>query len=393
MLGHALMKMNEKKTWGIATKRGRVWAMKRGTLDEYKTWCDDVADLLTSSSDITTLPGLSFLASTSPINDLEEMPMAIMPDDAFFRASFLLITVQGDKTYQNEVPSIIPRAYEKATGDLFCILMIETFSCKLIMNFNNSLLWTVVSDKDVIVRMIKNENSITTATLENILNDLPPTLIMPKGYIVEGRTKIIPNNSIENLSSSIWLKKDWSNCLITAEKYVSKPKPNELPVINKVAEEIRPKFNDHTDVLVLDDGSHEIADLIWIQGLEHIIHYIHCKPSKTSKPGCRKSDCDVVFTQAMRSVHWVYSELMFERVNERLGGKSKIILGTRQTLDEIAKNFKVNDWSYIIVVAQPGFDISKVSDKSRTNNNVYELTIPTYERVLTGPANFEIWGS
>jgi len=32
-VGHALMNMGEKETWGIVTKRSRVWAMKRGTID------------------------------------------------------------------------------------------------------------------------------------------------------------------------------------------------------------------------------------------------------------------------------------------------------------------------------------------------------------------------
>jgi hypothetical protein len=95
----------------------------------------------------------------------------------------------------------------------------------------------------------------------------------------------------------------------------------------------------------------------------------------------------------MRSVHWVYSELMFERLNERLGAKSKIILGNQQLLNDIAKNFRVNEWRYKIVVAQPGFDIVKVSNRIRKNNNIYELAIPTYERIIAGLADFEIWGS
>src|SRR5688572_30992093 len=56
--------------------------------------------------------------------------------------------------------------------------------------------------------------------------------------------------------------------------------------------------------------------------------------------------------------------------------ESKIIIGSQQLLDDIAKTFRVNEWKYKIVVAQPGFDIAKVSNRSRKNNNVYELAIP-----------------
>ncbi|MDP3304498.1 MAG: DEAD/DEAH box helicase family protein [Erysipelotrichaceae bacterium] len=392
-VGHALMKMGEKKTWGIATKKGRVWAMKRGTLDEYQSWCDDIADLLTTSADRTTLPGLTFLASTTPINMLEEIPLAIIPDDSFFRANLLSISIKGDKIYSNIVPNIEPRSFDKTTGNLISVLSIESFFCQIVMNFKNSPLWTVISDEDIKVTLVKNQNNVITASLEKIFNDFPPTLIMPKGYIVEGRTKITPNCSIESLPNGLWVKKDWSKCNITAEAYKPKPNPKKLPVINQTIEFIKVEFDVQSDVLVLDDGAHEIADVIWIQGSKHTIHYIHCKPSNTLKPGCRKGDCDIVFTQAMRSVHWVNSELMFERLNERLSGKSKIILGHQQLLDDIAKNFRVNEWQYKIVVVQPGFDIAKVSNRIRKNNNIYELAIPTYERIIAGLADFEVWGS
>ncbi len=111
----------------------------------------------------------------------------------FFKANFILISIKGDKTYTNVVPNIYPRSFDKSTGDLICTFSLESFSCQLIMNFNKTPLWTVKSDKAITVSLIKNDNHITKE-LEKIINDLPPTLIMPKGYIIEGRTKIKPNN-------------------------------------------------------------------------------------------------------------------------------------------------------------------------------------------------------
>lgn len=67
-------------------------------------------------------------------------------------------------------------------------------------------------------------------------------------------------------------------------------------------------------------------------------------------------------------------------------------MGSQQLLDDIAKSFRVNQWKFMIVVAQPGFDKAKVSSKKLSNNNFYELVIPTYERISAGLADFEIWG-
>jgi len=144
-VGHALMNMGEKKTWGIATKKGRVWAMKRGTIDEYQLWCDEVADLLASSADCTTLPGLSFLASTAPINRIDEIPVAVIPDESFFKDNLLSISIKGDKIYTNVVPNIEPRSIDKTTGSLICDLHVESYTCQLNMNFNNTPLWTGLS--------------------------------------------------------------------------------------------------------------------------------------------------------------------------------------------------------------------------------------------------------
>jgi hypothetical protein len=259
-------------------------AMKRGTIEEFQNWCDDIADLLISSVDCSILPGLSFLASTSPINILEEEPIAILLDDALYKADFLLISIQGGLTYTNSVPDIGIRSFDPATGNLTCTVTLESFSCQMIMNFNNPLLWTVISSKEITVRLIKDENNVITANLEKIMNTFSPTLIMPKGYIIEGRTKITPSSSIQDLPDELWIKQDWSHCDITAEVYKQKPKPKKLPVINKVVIKLIEKdFDKPSDVLVLDDGAHEISDVIWIQGSKHIIHYVHCKPSKINQ--------------------------------------------------------------------------------------------------------------
>ena len=59
----------------------------------------------------------------------------------------------------------------------------------------------------------------------------------------------------------------------------------------------------------------------------------------------------------MRSIHWIYLEILFYRLKERLGKKSKIILGNQQLFDDLANTYRINDWKYKIIVVQPGFDI------------------------------------
>lgn len=389
--GHALLRLSEDRTWGIATKKGRIWAMKRGTLEEYKEWCDSLARLITYGPEISNLPGLTFLARTYPVNTIDEKPIAIVFDDSFYSTSILIVDIADRARYTNTIPVMTPINIEN--GKLVCVFSIESFSCNIRMNLSDNKIWSVDANEPIRIRIDRNETETFNDTLEKTLNLFQPSLIMPDGSVIEGNNKIIPNRSIEDLPSDIWKKKVWANCAIMNERYQTSPNLSSLPVINKTIDFLRPLCKENSDVIVLDDGSNEIADVIFIQASSHTISLVHCKPSTTNKPGCRKGDCDIVFTQAMRSIHWVYQNNLFNRINYRLHGDSKIIVGDETLLTSIGDSFRMNEWQYKIIISQPGFDIDKVSRRERNNNNVYELAIPMYERIVGAQASIEIWGS
>jgi superfamily II DNA or RNA helicase len=393
--GHALLRLDDENTWGLATKRGRVWAMKRGTAEEFKLWCDKLTQLIKDDAVITTLPGLSFLASSTPINNIDELPIAIIPDDLFFRAHSTTIHVFGKDPLRNYIPVIEPISFEENEDSniLKCKLLLGDYECKLSMNFNSENLWNVIADENIQIKAENSENNVIVGTLSEILNDYPPSLVMPNGSIIEGRNEINPNNTIEELPNTIWKEKNWSNCCIKSERYVDEPIPGKYPVINETIELIKLEFDSDSDIVILDDGAHEVSDLIWFQATKKIVNFIHCKASLKTLPGCRKGDCDVLFAQAARSIHWVFSTNLIDRLKDRLQGNSKIILGNQNTFDSISKNCKINEYEFNIISVQPGFKISQVSDRNRVNNNVYKSAIVIYERILGCRAKLEIWGT
>ncbi len=391
--GHVLLRVDKQNVWGIATRRGRVWSMKRGTVEEFKVWCDQLGDLINTGKEIPSLPGLSFLASTLPIENIQELPIAVIPSDIFFSSSFTIIQIDGYDPVSNCLPSIEPRTLENETGILHCKLVIEAHEFDLVMNFNAPQLWQIISDKNLRIRIDRNDNNVIDYNLVDYLNDYPPRLIMRDGGVVEGRNRTTPNRLIEALPDNIWKEKRWDNCNIRAERFVMDPPPNRLPVINKTIELIKEINNSENDILILDDGSHEVADLIWFQIEKKVIHFVHCKPSSKDKPGCRKKDCDVLFAQAMRSANWVFSAILLKRLLFRLQNVALLISGTMEAFEKICNNYKINDWTYNIILSQPGFKISDISKKDKANNNVYELAIPMYEMIQAHSAEFEIWGT
>lgn len=391
--GHAVLRLDEENTWGIATRKGRVWAMQRGNAEEFKEWCDQLCTLIEDGPIISNLPGLSFLASTEPATSIEELPIAIIPDDIFFKAYNFTISILGQDPIRNFTPVINGVSLEENNTRLIGSLKIMAHNFSFVFDLNEEKLWTIENAQNVLIYAERREATIVEKKLEDVLNDYSPSIILPNGSIIVGRNKIIPNVSIEELPSEIWVSKDWTNCNIRSEAYIQNP-VGDLPVINHTIELLRPSIAD-TDLIILDDGAHEIADLIYFDTTSSIIHFIHCKYSSEDNPGCRKYDCDELFAQAMRSIHWISSPILMDRINYRIDNiqNSQIVIGTQEILESISKNYRVNNWKYNIILAQPGFRLDQVSNKARANNNVYETSIPMFERIIGSNGSLEIWGT
>jgi hypothetical protein len=264
---------------------------------------------------------------------------------------------------------------------------------EFIFDLDGEKLWSVKNAQDVSVFAERRDKTIIDKNIEDVLNEYPPSLALPNGSIIVGRNKVIPNTSIEDLPDEIWKVKGWGGCNIRSEAYNENAIGN-VPVINHTIELLRPSLVEE-DIIFLDDGAHEIADLIYFDTSNSTIHFIHCKYSGKDNPGCRKSDCDELFAQAMRSIHWISSPILLDRLNSRLANakNSQIVFGTEEIFDTLSQNYRVNNWKFNIILVQPGFRLSKASDKNRANNNIYEFAIPLYERIIGSNGTLEIWGN
>ena len=388
--GHALVNIGTDDTWGISTKKSRVWSIQRGTVHEFKNWCDQLAELITEGNPANSLPGLSFLAKTISVDKYKKLPLAIVLDDFIFKSDLVEIYVDGT-VYMNIIPIIVPKSIDVIQNTILCEVSISTETFDIQACLDNSDIWRNKSDKIVQLKFDKGTTSNQYSFCQ-FLNIYNPSLIMSDGSIIEGKNKIIPNTSIEILPDEIWKKRLWDNCNIKAERYDAIATTN-LPVINKTIELIKANYDSGIDIIILDDGSNEIADIIGIKKSSNEIYLIHCKASSKTTPGVRKIDGDILFTQVLRSIHWIYNNKLFKRISERLKNNSKIVFGNQTVYDTIKKEFEINEWDYIILAVQPGFDIDKIKDNNRKNNNNYELAIPMYERVISSNARIEIWGS
>lgn len=118
------------------------------------------------------------------------------------------------------------------------------------------------------------------------------------------------------------------------------------------------------DLLVDDDGSNEIADIVGLRvtsGGDLLIHLIHCKYSQEPTPGARIEDLYAVCGQAQKSILWRGNvERMLTMLTNRDAarnqrtGVSGIEVGDGKLLRKLRRRAHLLAPSLSVWIVQPG---------------------------------------
>lgn len=125
------------------------------------------------------------------------------------------------------------------------------------------------------------------------------------------------------------------------------------------------------DIIIDDDGSGEIADVVAIrvdqEGL--LIRLVHCKYSHGDKPGARVADLYEVCGQAQKSIMWRRSDLrpFFKTLDDRARKKQKREGINPFEVGDIKKLYEIQDRALVMkrrmemVIVQPGLSASQAT--------------------------------
>jgi hypothetical protein len=117
------------------------------------------------------------------------------------------------------------------------------------------------------------------------------------------------------------------------------------------------------DVLLDDDGTGEIADLVAMrqEADRIIVHLVHCKYSSSDKPGARVDDLYTVCGQAHRSAHHrqhvpeMVTNLVRRETARQTRGHSGLMIGDDQALTDLQDAVRSRRPELRVTVVQPGF--------------------------------------
>lgn len=391
--GHAIMRVDSNEVRGLALDSRRVWSMKRGTLDQFTRWCDSVARDLGSNQTSETLPNIDIVApKTAPI--IEERPVAVVLDTSLLSAD---ITIQVTEVGQEErevefVPFARIDEFSPADKVLKCTIVVgDTDDDAIRVERSADGAWTCVGPRNANIRIESSERNWFSGDMTDFLKAFPPTIVLASGGVVRGDQWLHARQTPQlALSGEMTPDIPWTDCDVQIEKI--DPIHNRFPKKNKITVQEYTKrklLQDYPNAtLLFDDGAGEIADFVLIDDIKKLIAFYHCKASGEKEAGTRVGDAYEVFGQACRSALWLRRGDLLTQLKRQVKERkaSHFVQGT--ITENQAKTFRSAQWTYRVVIVQPGFDLNQLG----RNKKMAPLLSSVYDYLLPAGAELEIWG-
>jgi superfamily II DNA or RNA helicase len=368
-VGHALTRDIDQKYLGISIDKGKIWSLKRGSIDSLISWCKERGLNIVTNSNKKGLPMLEKLLFPQEIFEIPDEPLAITLDE-YQMDEFFEIRLDKKKTFELKYPQFVIDTFDKDTKEIICGLKLSEAEVIEALKYSIRDGWRVPNTQNCTVYYRGDELS-----LEEFLNLNPPKIYLKNGMITRNLYyEIISKHEISDFDK-IYRKLGWDGCQvkyetrikITSDKKRKIRSRKELkwktPIIEWLSGYISCKLKKGS-FLFQDDGKNEIADLVCFDSNRKEVTFYHCKGQvyQAESPGARLEDFNVVVAQAVRSTYWVNNKNLVNEIMERLGeGKGKrkkrkssiIKYGSIEVIKEISRNFNINEWRFRIVIVQP----------------------------------------
>lgn len=398
--GHALARYQTGETRGIGSFQGRVWSIKRGSLNEYKKWCDDVSICLAKRGD-SRLPNVEFLPAPESISKYPANPLAMYsrwdPGVGLSR-KITAIEYELDSVSWNDLKlSKDGRAVE---GNVSISAGGYTMETSFVYALTTPS-WQF-DETDGLQVKVDDGQEFHWMGLVDLFDKFPPVVLLSDGSSVIGGSRYEPASEmtsfpLEQIDSS----RDWSGCDIYVEfEYVDPndasrsriPQKGKISVHDQLEQWLKQESPKGT-FIIRDHGSGEIADYITIEASLNKMTFYHCKACGTGKkPGARIGELNAL-EQALRSINYIGHQGLVQELHSRVTGKdrakSKLIKGSVGGLRKTIAAFHANQWVYEVVIVNPGIDCNKTRRSANTNT----LLVTCFEWLAAAGARLTVIGS
>lgn len=351
------------------SRKGKIWSMSSGSLEDWRRWCEEVGSKL---SDGSARPD-DFLRYTLIPTIVDRMPegralMVDWPDQLFESSSFRFEVKFGDDTFGFHDCELRLVDWGNADSFSFCLSAGERVETTLVLRIDqvgdDESTYSVSTSTDDDVEIVASGRSQMAA---DFFEQNPPLVRLEDGSQLSGNILLKPRQEFDDLFDRARIRTlDWSGTDIRRE---SRWKERAI-----VANSVQQRFMDHlgdgtASIIVDDDDSGESADVVAIEeGEDQITVYLwHCKYSHGSEPGARVEDLYEVCGQAQKSVKWTWSldrivkHLTLRESRYKRGRATRFVRGTTRELLTLRKDARRKFVKYRVGVVQPGVSKARMA--------------------------------
>lgn len=351
------------ETIGAAAK-GRIWSFKQDNLDNFLRWAEQCGEKLTDSS----ISVESILKGVLKPKKIEELPPIgiicveqnsdLISEKGESQYSVILDNQEID-IFDTELKPELEDGYNQYHLIISMIIGRNRAKVPLKMTLDNS---GFRFKRLELLTDIKIKKGNYISSIEALLNDNPPSIIFADFSFLIGAYYV----PIEEISSEIELDEDylevwnWDGVNIRSESYI--PEKNN---IDSVQYKVLEKEKDLWDVLYLDDGCGEIADIVALKDTDDYIRacFYHCKYSSEDMPGARKKDLYELCGQARLSAKWknASTNLLKQLLRRSKGKENRFIKGSSNDFRTMKRSLIDKSLDLSIILVQPGVSKTKIS--------------------------------
>lgn len=348
-----------------ASLKGRIWSHATATsLKHWCDWCDAIGKkLLDDTISIEKVIGQFILP-----RELPERPEGVLlavewPWQIHTQQADNLRLSHDDSTYAAAYTDLVPDT-DNTTGPFRFSVKTGAWTVMYEATVEKSRVrYRCVAGEDV--RVIRTHSE---QRLSDWLNDHGLIFILDEDRIIEGDLLYKPTWDKAPFDHSQLTAFDWTGTDLKIESQTKDRLTNSIQyrAIAELKAETVP-----WDVILDDDGSGEIADIVAIridqEGL--LIRLVHCKYSHGKTDGARVADLYEVCGQAQKAIMWRRSDLkpFFRTLNDRARRKQQREGTSPFEVGDVRKLYEVRDRSTILrrrmemIIVQPGLSVSKAT--------------------------------
>lgn len=392
--GHVVARFNDGETRGISDRQGRVWSMKRTSIQDFMDWCDHIGSALTTNAAIQVAKGLEAFGTPKRQMHFSDKPLQIImnPKTVVYSMSLEETDLGLQRPQLLDSPHFEVGEFleeDKRAIQVTLHPSDDADGIELVYNIERNE-WACSGAGEYIVEVDDGEHRETPG-IGKFLSEYPPYFYLPTGsVIIGGHLYTVPHKYATLRSECLVEGLDWTECDIRVEYAGDTEEEEKLAQEGKITVQAwveKRLISEHSEGVIVfkDHGRGEIADYIQMNDAEKIISLYHVKAAPKYSSGPNQGEANIGTTlghvqaaldQVLRSVTWVKSKRLVGQITKRNAAtnESRFIIG-EEAFDGLEAGFVPASWSYRVYLVNPGLDLQKIA----ATENVNLLLLTCYE--------------